>query len=76
MSESERERAALIEALGQISMFCDFRPATTTMEQVEHLLAAIPRDENFQANNDLAIEFLVCISVGKHRGSWVRPSLD
>ena len=41
MSESERERAVLIEALGQISMFCNSRPATTTLEQVEHLLAAI-----------------------------------
>jgi hypothetical protein len=41
MSESERERAALIEALGRISMFCNFRPATTTLEQVEHLLVAI-----------------------------------
>jgi hypothetical protein len=40
MSESERERAALIEALEKISMFCDFRLATTTLEQVEHLLAA------------------------------------
>ena len=45
MSESERERAALIEALEKISMFCDFRPATTTLEQVEDLLAAIVRDE-------------------------------
>jgi hypothetical protein len=30
-SESERERVALIEALGKISMFCDFRPVTTTL---------------------------------------------
>ena len=45
MSESERERAALIEALRKISMFSDFRPATTTLEQVEDLLAAIARDE-------------------------------
>jgi hypothetical protein len=40
MSESERELAAPIEALGKISMFCDFRPPTMMLEQVEHLLAA------------------------------------
>jgi hypothetical protein len=42
MSETKRERA-LIEALGCISMFCDFRPATATREEVMHLLAAIRR---------------------------------
>jgi hypothetical protein len=38
MSETEKK---LVEALGRIAMFCDFRPATTTLEEVEHLLAAI-----------------------------------
>ena len=57
-------------------MFCNFRPATTTLEQVEHLLVAILEMKTSKQTNGLAIDFLVCISLGKHRGRWVRLSLD
>jgi hypothetical protein len=40
MTETERERV-LIEALGRIASFCDMRPATSSIEEVEHLLAAV-----------------------------------
>jgi hypothetical protein len=40
LSESERERV-LIEALGRIASFCDMQPATSSIEEVEHLLAAV-----------------------------------
>jgi len=37
MTETDK----LIEALAQIGRFCDFRPAASTPEQIEHSLAAI-----------------------------------
>ena len=40
MQEDERERV-LVKALFEIGAFCDFRPAATSPEQIEHLLAAI-----------------------------------
>ena len=38
MTETDKK---LVEALEQIGRLCDFRPAAATLEEVEHLLAAI-----------------------------------
>ena len=37
MTETEK----LIDALAQIGRFCDFHPAASMLDQIEHLLAAI-----------------------------------
>jgi hypothetical protein len=67
MSESERELAAPIEALGKISMFCDFRPPTMMLEQVEHLLAAYFKLSTARAAADNALGIKSAAFAERHR---------
>jgi hypothetical protein len=41
MSETEREREALIAALARIGVLCDFLPAASSPEEVLRLHAAL-----------------------------------